>query len=490
MRDDELRRLITLANPWWNSAVSGSDHLAWTATHRLLAGRRTFDLGYRTHILDDIATESIDDSLIVLNGPRRVGKSVAMLDAIATLCARNDIDPRQIIHVPCDGMRDRDLRRVLTLGRALTASIDTAAPHRRMWFFDEISDINGWTTTLKQARDLTDFGDDTVVATGSCWVGSDDIYRHLMSGRAGTGGRRRVRQLLPMSFRDYLAVAAPQLPRPDAAHPADLLNAETRATLGELTFLVDEYDLAWQAYLSCGGFPRAAAEHVKTGLVSDAFCQDLLGWLRTDIDPDGPQTSIPVLLAELATRTTSPLNLRNLTAALDLGSPGVLNRRLSRMVASRAALSCHQVSDEARPLPGAQRKVYLVAPILAWIPSRTNPGFAVPDFTKLSESVLAVTLARRLDDLTEGRLADDDTVGYARTGSGAEVDFAPVRVPYSTGAGMTTPIESKWVDTGWLGEARTLNGKYGRGVLATKSILDLDHDVWAVPAPLVALLLE
>jgi len=489
MRDDELRRLLALSNPWWNAAANG-DCLAWTQTHRLLTNRGGLDIGYRAHVLDDIASGGIDDSLVVLNGPRRVGKSVAMLDAIAALCSRRDVDPRQLIHVPCDGMRERDLRRVITLGRALTASVDITGPKRRIWFFDEISDIPGWTTTLKQARDLTGFGDDTVIATGSRWAGADDIYGNLMAGRAGTSGRRRVRQLLPMSFRDYLTAAAPGLPKPPTVHPADLQSADVRRVLAELVFLVDEYDLAWQDYLTCGGFPRAAAEYTQTGFVSQAFSSDLLGWLRTDIDPDSPQPSVPLLLAELASRTTSPLNLRNLTSALTYGSRGVLDRRLARMVNSHAALLCHQVGDMGQPLPGAQYKLYLVDPILAWMPSRTSPGLPEPDFTQLTESVLAVALARRLDEITEGRWADGDTVGYCRSASGAEFDFAPVRVATPAGPTLTTPIESKWVDTGWLGEARAINSKYGHGILATKSILDLEHDVWAIPASLVALLLE
>jgi len=35
-----------------------------------------------------------------------------------------------------------------------------------------------------------------------------------------------------------------------------------------------------------------------------------------------------------------------------------------------------------------------------------------------------------------------------------------------------------------------VEGKYSAGVPATKSILDLDHPAWAVPAPLVSLLLK
>ena len=109
--------------------------------------------------------------------------------------------------------------------------------------------------------------------------------------------------------------------------------------------------------------------------------------------------------------------------------------------------------------------------------------------TSLSEMVLAVALALAVDGLEEGRWVADDTIGYSRTSSGNEIDFSPVRVPTEAGAGLTTPIESKWVDDGWRREALVLEGRYGRGVMATKSILDLTHPSWAIPAPLVACLL-
>jgi predicted AAA+ superfamily ATPase len=480
--------MLALANPWWASAASG-DRLEWTRTHRLLAGRSGLDLGYRAHILDDVALGPLDDSLVVLTGPRRIGKSVAMLDAIAALCARREIDPRQIIQVQCDGMKGRDLRRVITLGRSLTASVDTPQARQRIWFFDEISSIDGWTSVVKQARDLSEFGDDCVVATGSRWTGSEAIYGHLMTGRAGSGARRRVRQLLPMTFRDYLAATTPTLPRPAAGDPTELQSEHCRKALDELAFLTDDYDLAWQNYLTSGGFPRATAEHARSGAVSAAFCRDLVGWLRTDIDPDAPQESVPLLLAELAERATSPLNLRHLSSALNYGSPGVLGRRIARMINSCAAVQCHQRDDEGRAVPGAQFKLYLVDPLLSWVPGQLSVGPTVPDFTGLTEAALAVAMARRIDEADEGRWADNDTIGYTRSGKGNEIDLAPSRIPTVNGPATTTPIESKWVDSGWRGESRVIAAKYGSGIVATKSVLDLTHPVWAVPAPLVALLL-
>ena len=106
----------------------------------------------------------------------------------------------------------------------------------------------------------------------------------------------------------------------------------------------------------------------------------------------------------------------------------------------------------------------------------------------MTEQVLALALARQVDDHEENRWISHDTIGYTRTRSGKEIDLCPIQLPDSSDNG-TTPIESKWVDQGWRSEARPMDAKYGRGILATKSILDTRSDVWAVPAPILALLL-
>ena len=486
MRDDEIRRILADANPWWGSAAAGNDPTAWTTSNRVLRDRQKYDLGYRARVVDDVARDGVDGSLTVLTGPRRAGKTVAILDMAARLCRTEGPDARQVIYVPCDGMAARDLRRVITLGRALTRSVNFGSPRGRVWLFDEISAISGWTSVLKGARDTTDFGDDTVVATGSRWVSNEDVQGNLL---AGSGNGRRIRQLLPMNFRDYLVATRPELPRLPVVHPSLLDGPEAIDAVSALAFSVDEFDLAWQDFLTSGGFPRAVAEHQRTGVVSTAYVRDLLAWLRADVDPDAVPESVPLLLAGLASRMTSPLNFVAAAAGLGYPSRTIFDRRIQRLMNSHAALRCRQRDDAGAPVAGAQPKVYLSDPILAWLPSLVSPGLSAPEFPALSEMALAVTLARAIDDLDEGRWIADDTVGYARTGSGNEADLAPVRVPTTAGVAMTTPIESKWVDSGWRGEARTIEGKYGRGILATKSILDTEHPVLAIPAPMVACLL-
>ena len=58
----------------------------------------------------------VGDALLVTTGPRRVGKGVALLGLAAELCGRRKIQPFRVIHVPCDGIAARDLRRTFTPG--------------------------------------------------------------------------------------------------------------------------------------------------------------------------------------------------------------------------------------------------------------------------------------------------------------------------------------------------------------------------------------
>ncbi|WOQ17118.1 AAA family ATPase [Raineyella sp. W15-4] len=490
MRDDQIAAVLREANPWWLAAAMGRSPTEWTASHRLLRDRGRYDLGYRSNVLDDVAKGPVDDKLVVLTGPRRVGKSIALIDAAAALCARDDVDPRQVIHVPADDFSAADLGRAFVLGRDLTSSVDRPEPRRRVWLLDEVSGIPGWTATLKRLRDQTLAGDDTVIATGSRWVGVEDVTANLFAGRAGSGAHRRIRHMFPMSFRDFLMASGRNLPAPPPAPLWDLQSATVRDQVEALTFLVDDYDLAWQAYLRSGGFPRAVFEAVTDGAVSQGYLRDLEAWLVADVGPDDTPDSVALLLDALAARTTSPLNLTKTARDLGYGTRQQFDRRVKRLIATFAAIECPQRDERGAVIGGAQAKYYLSDPILAWLPSRLRAGLAEPDLTALTEATIGTTLALALENQQEGRLAFGDTIGYLRTDSGKEVDLCPVAVATAGGTGTTTPIESKWVARGWRAEAKVIEGKYQGGVLATRNILDLSERAWAVPAPLIALLLR
>jgi hypothetical protein len=144
-------------------------------------------------------------------------------------------------------------------------------------------------------------------------------------------------------------------------------------------------------------------------------------------------------------------------------------------------------SDDGRTVPGSQSKLYLIDPLLAWLPTLLRSGMNARDYSRLCEQVLGVALARAIERAEEGRWLAGDTIGYSRTDSDHEVDFCPVPLPDAQL--LTVPIESKWSPDGWRADSRVIAGKYRRGIVATKATLDTEGPVWAVPAPLLALMI-
>jgi len=487
MRDDEIRTRLRENNPWWQAVASERDPVAWASADRSLVARQSFDLGYRSNLLHDVVTGELDDKLVVLRGPRRVGKSVLLKDTALALCGREDIDPRQLIYVALDGMTVADLRRVLRLGRELTRSM---RDERRIWLLDEVTALKGWTAELKYQRDNTLFGNDTVVCTGSSWEGTSNVERDLLAGRSGEHSDRRSRVLHPMSLREVLIATNRLNPNFEKISPWDLQSPATRHIAESLEPYVDELDLAWQSYLTSGGFPRAVAENHNSGGVSDSFLEDLAAWLHRDIDPDAHDDSVPRLLSAIEQHCSSPLSRNTLSQELGYADGNGLDVRLNRLTHAYAALWCHQIDVNGYRIRGSQSKMYLADPLLSWIGPRLRSGLPSPDFTRLTEAALAVALARAVDNLQRGRWESDDAIGYLRTGGGKEIDFSRVPIPSPAGVKQSVPLESKWVSSGWRAEARSIEGFFSSGVLATRTISDTTHPTWALPAPIVALLLE
>ncbi len=139
MRDDELRRLFYDRNPWWRAGDSIIETDRWISSNRLIKDLESYDLGYRSNILDDLVVGDLSNPLIILTGPRRVGKSVALIELVKQILSSGRIDPRQIIYLPCDGFTPRDIGRALTLGRDLTRIVDQTVQKSRSWLLDELT---------------------------------------------------------------------------------------------------------------------------------------------------------------------------------------------------------------------------------------------------------------------------------------------------------------------------------------------------------------
>jgi acyl CoA:acetate/3-ketoacid CoA transferase beta subunit len=128
--------------------------------------------------------------------------------------------------------------------------------------------------------------------------------------------------------------------------------------------------------------------------------------------------------------------------------------------------------------------------VIAQLPALRDPTYSRPGMTNLTESHLALELARAINELHPDRFVEQRAVMYARSGSGNEVDFALLPVHRGGTETRTAPLEAKWVTHNWRSEALVMRGRYGVGVLGAKNIVDLDGDIWVIPAPMVALLLQ
>lgn len=98
------------------------------------------------------------------------------------------------------------------------------------------------------------------------------------------------------------------------------------------------------------------------------------------------------------------------------------------------------------------------------------------------EQQLGIELLRNMEREQPGSYAHFSDVMYQKT-SGKEVDFCGPRLG-------KLGFEGKYVDSGWKQEALTVRAAFGAGVLATRGLLDTSGDVWAIPAPLIAWMLN
>jgi uncharacterized protein len=480
MRDDQIRQILRERNPWWTAAARESDPTEWARHDPTLLAAASSSIGYEPGIVEDL----VPPMLVVLRGPRRVGKSVAAKRLIEHICRVGGVQQaNRTIYFAVDGWRAQDLRRAFTMGIELTA----LAEGPRTWVVDEISAVSGWEDIVKELRDNTSIANDALLLTGSS-------ARDLGDARTALTGRTRsvdpFRLLLPMSFRQYLNAFSPGLISATPTLTPDLLLTSGAADIiRKLSPLIGELDLAWQRFMEIGGFPRAVSDARSRGSVSDEFVNDLLAWLIGEVEPDGPMESIAELLSELTRRLSSPLDISGL--AEDLRSTRRrMGPRLDRLCRGLAAVWCRQGDDEGSEISSAASKLYLIDPLLAWLPSLSDPGFAEPDATKLNELVLGMELAKAIHPIHPDRFVEQRSIRYVRTGGGREVDFGPVRLRVGGRDSVSVPIESKWVSSNWRSESLVMRGRFHRGIVATKDIVDLADEVWAVPSPIVALLLN
>jgi uncharacterized protein len=469
MRDFERRAYLLESNPWWRDATGWQRHDPDLRDARMNALRF-----YDPRPLQDVRS----GSLYLLMGPRRAGKSVAMKRAIELLLEDRGFDPRRVVFCPCEGLTAQDLRRIVKLAEDLTPGIE---PESRYWLLDEITYVGGWATALKQLRDQTLLRSGCVVATGSSGAKLREAQGEL-AGREGEAGG--VRLLFPMDFRAFARELYPSLVEQLPDQTVDLLDLQSqvaRDLLGGFAVYVDDVALAWERYLSIGGFPRAVADALGHVDVQPGTANGLWNVLAGDVLHVGSMSDrdVKALLERLAAGMGSPLNIAGLANSLNIGTRNTVESRIDRLCASFYAWRAGTTHDGVTVARAAQSKLYFIDPLIARLPSLRDGSIEAPDVTRIAEQQLGVCLQRSIARDDHLAILDEAALLVGRNPkTGSEIDFV--------GPLLHTPIESKYVSQKWRSERRTLDERYGHGIIATRDILDLTDGVWAVPAGLLA----
>lgn len=471
MKPGDVAQLLTAGNPWWQQPDG------WAARDVQLRAAALSGLNYTPDVLSDVPV----GGLVLLRGPRRVGKSVELKRFVQKVLATG-APARSVIHAAVDGWKAGDLRALVDVGKRLVPAGIT----HRWWLIDEISTVAGWPEVVKNLRDNDiEFAEDTVILTGSS---AGDLTRATsnLAGRRGPVSRPD-RTLLPMGFRTFTDLMLTGRNRPAPGTPrlalAALRSPGAREVYDALVPWTTDLTAWWEIYLLCGGFPQAVAAQ-QAGADSGPLVQALFDIVRRDVFGATAlsETQTTGLLARLATNLASPVNATTMAQDVGVGND-TITRRLDDLVTAYMMWPCHQ-SDQLRPRLKAQSKRYFTDPLLARLAHLRNPAHRPPDTTQLTEQQLGMALARRLEHSSPGAYAGYDQILYERTPTRKEIDFV--------GPGLApVALEGKYTDGGrWAGESATVNASRHSGVLATRGVLDTtaqtDGASWAVPASFLA----
>ncbi|MBO0802487.1 MAG: ATP-binding protein [Nocardiopsaceae bacterium] len=470
-RIGQVAQEITRMNPWWRSP-------RWAETDTDLRHVQDSGLGYRSPCLDDLR----QGGLYLLRGPRRVGKTVSVKQAIESLLARG-VPPLAIVRFAADGWMASDLRTLIQNVALPPAPQGTT----RWWFIDEVTAVKGdWATQLKWLRDNEPgFADATVVLTGSNAEGLTSAAGTLAGRRGRVTGTDRT--LLPMGFRTFARLLVPELEALPRLAVGRLHTREAAEAYQAALPWLDDLVRLWEVYLQYGGFPAAVAAARQAQPVPGWFVDDLFSVLHRDAFAASrlSESQTSALVARLWGSMAAPVNSSRIGADVDVSHDAVA-RHIGYLRDSYLLWSCPQTAgDSYIRRERSPEKLYAIDPIIARLAHLRNPARHDVDVTVLAEMQVGMAL-RRATFATGWPWTADEVIFYHRTKNRKEIDF--VGEPLAG-----TAVEGKYVETGrWRGEAAVIEASEWSGILTTRNVLDCTapDSTWAVPAGMLAALAD
>ncbi|HKO06269.1 MAG TPA: ATP-binding protein [Alphaproteobacteria bacterium] len=429
----EVKKRLAFDNPWWEGGAIDQALRNWPERDYL-------------HTFVSLVTSTSINRAILLLGPRRVGKTVMILQTIQRLINAGT-KPSEILYVSVDtpvyfGWR---LDQLLRLFQELH---DHERTKRVYVFFDEIQYHKGWEIHLKSLVD------------------SFPAIRFAASGSAAAALRLKSRESGAGRFTDLL------LPPLTFAEFTDFRGSTERANPvpSDLTKLdIDLLNAEFLAYLNFGGFPEAVFseliqqhlhQHVGADIIDKVLLKDLPNLYGIQDTQD-----LNRLFTTLAYNTGSEISISDLASRAGIAK-NTLSRYIEYLEAAFLIRRVHRIDENARRFKRASHfKVYL-----------TNPCVRSALFGPIDADDDA--MGRMAETAFVSQLSFAENIHYARWKNG-EVDFVILNSATQT---PERAIEIKWSDRvrTQRGENRSLRFFMRRheslkdAVICTRSYLDED----------------
>lgn len=250
--EEEILKRLRVDSPWWKNR----NDVRWKEYPERVYFTPFFELIYGKKI----------NRAIVLMGPRRVGKTVMVHQAIARLI-KEKIPPRRILYVSLDN----PLYSGLWLEKILSmfSELNSVKQKERCYvFFDEIQYLSDWERHLKSLVDS--YPQHRFIATGSAAAAL-----RLKSNESGAG-RFSDFTLPPLTFYEYIRFSDTKRKSPFLQKDGSY---ESVGILEKIEHLNDEFI----NYINFGGYPetvflkdaRENPRFVKDDIIDKVLLRDL-----------------------------------------------------------------------------------------------------------------------------------------------------------------------------------------------------------------------
>jgi hypothetical protein len=331
LSDSDLTRRLAFDNPWWATARVPDRFRAWP--------RRIYFDGFWK-----LFAESSVRRAVVLMGPRRVGKTVLLTQAVQRLIDEK-VEPTRILYASMDTPTYMGT----SLEKLLQLFLDRHGHDRFSQvfvIFDEVQYLADWEVHLKSLVDS--YPDMRFAVSGSA------ASALKMQGRESGAGRFTDYHLPALGFAEYL--------RFSGAEPR-LADAETGA-VGDIAAL----NAAFAGYIAHGGFPEPVLEpearvDIDRYLASDIIERVMLRDLPV-LYGVGDVGELKQLMTWIAYNTGQEVSYEGLAASAGVAK-NTLRKYLEFLEAAYLILRLQRVDQSARRFRRATHfKLYLANPSL------------------------------------------------------------------------------------------------------------------------------